>query len=144
MIRLERDDFLNYISEIRMYCGFRENMMQQANRPFGEADFYGLFADILNVSFKMSYFVYPFDAVCIWDPSIVINDAARWYVLNATGTKDAKGHEVSEDIKEMPAYMNGSLPKSPYAKMLDEAVKEVKRSEERRLEYMTVYAQEIE
>ena len=37
-----------------MYFGFRENMIRQANRPFGEADLNGLFADILNVSFKMS------------------------------------------------------------------------------------------
>ena len=90
--------------------------------------------------FGKGLYVYPFDAVCIWDPSIVIKDAARWYVLNTTGTKDAEGHEVSEDVKDMLSYMNGGLPESPYAKMLDEAVKDVKQSEERRLEYMTVYA----
>lgn len=90
--------------------------------------------------FDKGLYVYPFDTICTWDPSIVMNDAATWYILNTTGTKDAKGHEVSEEIKEMLAYMNGSAPESDYAKMLDEAVKDVKRSEERRLEYMSINA----
>jgi hypothetical protein len=42
-------DFSNEITEIRTNCGFRENMIQEANSPFGEADFNGLFAGILNL-----------------------------------------------------------------------------------------------
>ncbi len=29
----KKADILNEISETRIYCGFRENMMQVANRP---------------------------------------------------------------------------------------------------------------
>ena len=36
--------------------------------------------------------------------------------------------------------MDGNEPKSDYARMLDEAVREIKQSEERRLEYMSIYA----
>jgi predicted transposase/invertase (TIGR01784 family) len=90
--------------------------------------------------FGKGWYVYPFETVCIWDLDVVINDAASWYILNTTGTKDADGHEVSSEIKEMLAYMNGGEPESQYAKMLDEAVQNVKQSEERRLEYMSINA----
>ena len=32
-------DFLDEITEIRTSCGFRENMIQEANRPFDGVDF---------------------------------------------------------------------------------------------------------
>ena len=32
-------DFLDEITEIRTSCGFRENMIREANRPFDEVDF---------------------------------------------------------------------------------------------------------
>ena len=86
--------------------------------------------------------MYPFETLCSWDPSIKMNDAATWIVLNTTGTKDAKGHEVSKEIKEMLSYMNDGIPKSDYARMLDDAVKEIKQSEERRLEYMSINVRE--
>ena len=40
--------------------------------------------------------------------------------------------------------MNGGEAKTKYTKMLDEAVKEIKQSEERRHEYMTIYANEAD
>ena len=92
--------------------------------------------------FGKGWYMYPFETLCSWDPSIKMNDAATWIVLNTTGTKDAKGHEVSKEIKEMLSYMNDGIPKSDYARMLDDAVKEIKQSEERRLEYMSINARE--
>ncbi len=89
--------------------------------------------------FGKGLYVYPFETICTWDSSVIINDAATWYVLNTKGTRDANGHEVSKEIKEMLAYMDGKEPVSHYAKMLDDAVKDIKQSEERRLEYMTIY-----
>ena len=86
------------------------------------------------------WYFYPFDVTCEWDRSIKMNNASYWYVLNTTGTMDAEGHEVSDEIKEMLSYMNGNEPKSDYAKMLDEAVREIKQNEERRREYMSIYA----
>lgn len=35
---------------------------------------------------------------------------------------------------------DGNAPESDYAKMLDDAVKEIKQNEERRYEYMSIYA----
>ena len=84
--------------------------------------------------------IYPFDVSCEWDRSIKMNNSSFWYALNTAGTRDAKGHEVSEEIKEMLSYMNGNEPRSDYAKILDDAVKEIKQSEERRREYMSIYA----
>ena len=92
--------------------------------------------------FGKGWYMYPFETLCSWDPSIKMNDAATWIVLNTTGTKDAKGHEVSKEIKEMLSYMNDGIPKSEYARMLDDAVKEIKQSEERRLEYMSINVRE--
>ena len=90
--------------------------------------------------FGQGWYVYPFDTVCLWAPELRMEDATTWYVLNTTGTKDAEGHEVSDDIKEMLSWMNGGEAKTQYTKMLDAAVKEIKQNEERRREYMTIYA----
>ena len=73
------------------------------------------------------------------DPKI--KDDTHWYVLNAKGYQDAKGHEVKNEIKELLSYMNGNDPESDYTKMLDEAVKEVKQDDERRHTYMSIGAQ---
>ena len=40
-------DLLNVDSETRIYCGFRENMIQQANMPIDEVDLIGIFATFL-------------------------------------------------------------------------------------------------
>ena len=92
--------------------------------------------------FGKGWYMYPFETLCSWDPNIKMNDAATWIVLNTTGTKDAEGHEVNKEIKEMLSYMNDGIPKSDYARMLDDAVKEIKQSEERRLEYMSINVRE--
>ena len=86
--------------------------------------------------FGKGWYVYPFETSCVWDPEIKMNDASTWYVLNTKGIKDAEGHEVSKDIKQMLSWMDGAAPMSEYTKKLEEAVNEVKQSEERRREYM--------
>ena len=53
---------------------------------------------------------------------------------------NAEGHEVSPEIKEMLSYMDGNEPASDYTRMLDKAVSEIKQSEERRRDYMSIYA----
>ena len=88
--------------------------------------------------FGKGWYMYPFETLCSWDPSIKINDATQWIILNTTGTTDAKGHEVSDAVKDMLSYMNDGVPKSDYSKMLDAAVNEIKLNEERRLEYMSI------
>ena len=90
--------------------------------------------------FGKGWYMYPFETLCSWDSSINMNDATQWIVLNTTGTKDAEGHEVSNEIKDTLSYMNNGIPRSDYTRMLDDAVKEIKQSEERRLEYMSINA----
>ena len=90
--------------------------------------------------FGKGWYTYPFETLFEWDSTIKMKDAAKWIVLNTKGTKDKEGHEVSEEIKEMLSYMDGNEPKSDYARELDEAVREIKQNEERRLEYMSIYA----
>ena len=90
--------------------------------------------------FGKGWYVYPFETSCSWDHDIKMNSASNWYVLNTKGTTDAEGHEVSAEIKEMLSYMDGNEPTSDYTRMLDEAVSEIKQNEERRREYMSIYA----
>ena len=91
--------------------------------------------------FGKGWYVYPFERNCPWDSDIKIKDDTHWYVLNVKGYKDAEGHEVKDEIKELLSFMNGSEPKSDYTKMLDTAVKEVKQDDERRHSYMSIGAQ---
>ena len=84
------------------------------------------------------WYMYPFETLCNWDSSIEMNDHAKRIVLNTKGTKDKEGHEVSDEIKAMLSYMDGNAPESEYSKMLDNAVKQIKGSQERRLEYMNL------
>ena len=84
------------------------------------------------------WYKYPFETICSWDSSIKMEDSSVRIVLNTKGTKDKEGHEVSDEIKAMLSYMDGKTPESDYSKMLDNAVKQVKQSEERRLEYMNI------
>ena len=84
------------------------------------------------------WYMYPFETICSWDSVLKMKDATMRIVLNTKGTKDKEGHEVSEEIKQMLAYMDGKAPESEYAKLLDKAVNEIKQSEERRTEYMSI------
>ena len=88
--------------------------------------------------FGMSWYMYPFETICSWDSSIKMKDHAKRIILNTKGTKDKEGHEVSDEIKAMLSYMDGNAPKSDYARMLDDAVQNVKRNQERRHEYMNL------
>ena len=84
------------------------------------------------------WYMYPFETICSWDPEVRMKDEAKRIVLNTKGTKDKEGYEVSEEIKEMLSFMDGKSPKTEYAKMLDAAVQEIRQSEERRREYMSI------
>ncbi len=88
--------------------------------------------------FGMSWYMYPFETICSWDSSIKMKDHAKRIILNTKGTKDKEGHEVSDEIKAMLSYMDGNAPESDYARMLDDAVQNVKRNQERRNEYMNL------
>mgnify|MGYP007070242232 CR=1 FL=1 len=91
--------------------------------------------------FGKGWYVYPFERLCPWDSKTKIKDDAYWHVLNIKGNKDADGHKVNKEIKEVLSYMNGNAPQSGYTKMLDAAVAEIKQNGERRHEYMSISAQ---
>ncbi|MBE6004798.1 MAG: Rpn family recombination-promoting nuclease/putative transposase [Lachnospiraceae bacterium] len=88
--------------------------------------------------YDKGWFMYPFETLCSWDETIRMHDSAKRIVLNTKGTKDKEGHEVSDEIKKMLAYMDGKAPETEYSRMLDEAVKKIKHNEARRTEYMNI------
>ncbi len=94
--------------------------------------------------FGKGWYMYPFETICSWDHSIIMDDDAKRIILNIKGYRDVEGHEVSDDIKNLLAYMDGKTPVSEYTVELDDAVKKVKENEERRQEYMFVNSFEID
>lgn len=84
--------------------------------------------------------VYTFENVCIEDSSIRFGDDAVKIVLNTQGTAD----DVSEELKEVLHYIGGEKPNSDYTRELENAVKEVKDSEEWRREFMTLFLHDKE
>ncbi len=70
--------------------------------------------------------------------NVLLQDAQK--IDNRKNTPGTEGHEVSDEIKYTLSYMNDGIPRSDYARMLDDAVREVKQSEEKRLEYMSINA----
>ena len=52
-------DFLDEITEIRTSCGFRENMIQEANRPFDGVDFKWPICSILESLIQECIFLLP-------------------------------------------------------------------------------------
>ena len=67
-----------------------------------------------NDPFGKDWYMYLFGTICKWDSEILMNDEAERIVLNTKGCKDKEGHEVSESVKELLAYMEGKAPKSDY------------------------------
>lgn len=90
--------------------------------------------------FGANRYKYTFENQCQEDDSIYLGDGATKIVLN---TKGSVG-EISEDLKDMLDFMAGKTPKGAYAKELEEAVDEVKKSEKWRREYMTLFMRDKE
>ena len=90
--------------------------------------------------FKAGRYIYTFKNQCQEDDSIYLGDEATKIILN---TKGVKG-EISDVLKDTLSFMDGKIPETEYAKELESAVAEVKKSEKWRREYMTLYLRDRE
>lgn len=84
--------------------------------------------------------VYTFENRCVEDTSIALGDEATKIILNAKGTVG----EVSEELRSVLSYMDGSAPDSEYTQALDKAVEEIRTDEKWRREYMVLNEMLIE
>ena len=84
--------------------------------------------------FHQGRWVYTFENLCREDPAIALEDGATKVILN---TKGSVG-EISDDLKSLLRYMEGSKPDSDYTRMLNEAVEYVRSDDQWRREYMVL------
>lgn len=90
--------------------------------------------------FGQGRWVYTFENLCRENPAIALRDGATKAILN---TKGSVG-EISEDMKSLLRYMEGSAPDNDYTRMLDQAVKEVRSDDKWRREYMVLVERDRE
>lgn len=90
--------------------------------------------------FGQGRWVYTFENLCRENPAIALRDGATRAILN---TKGSVG-EISEDMKSLLRYMEGSAPDNDYTRMLDQAVKEVRSDDKWRREYMVLVERDRE
>ncbi|MBQ9518357.1 MAG: Rpn family recombination-promoting nuclease/putative transposase [Firmicutes bacterium] len=90
--------------------------------------------------FGKDSYIYTFKNRCDEENSLVLNDGAVKMVLNAKGTKG----NISEELRHILDYIAGGIPKGEYAKGLDAAVEDIKKSKKWGLEYMTLLMRDKE
>lgn len=82
--------------------------------------------------FGKEKYSYTFENRCISDHKLALGDEATKIVLNTKGTKG----KASRELKQLLHFMDGMEPENDYTKELEQAVEEVKESEEWRREFM--------
>ena len=75
-----------------------------------------------------------FEDRCIQDTDLAFGDQTMKVIVN---TKGSVG-EVSNELKELLNYLDSGIITGEYTRQLEDAVKLVKASEERRHEYMVM------
>ena len=90
--------------------------------------------------FGKGRYIYTFENRCIEDADLVFGDDALKVVVN---TKGSVG-EISGELKEVLVYLDEGKATGEYTRKLDDAVRLVKSSEERRHEYMVMMIREME
>ena len=91
-------------------------------------------------SFGKDQYIYTFENVCREVPGLVFGDETYKVVINT------KGHlgDVSDELKEIIAYLDHGAVTGAYSREIDDAVKAVKASEEWRMEYMMQFVRDNE
>ena len=84
--------------------------------------------------FDKGRWVYTFENRCREDKSVVLGDEAVKVVLNT------KGHigKISNELKTLLRYMDGFAPENDYTRELDKTVREIRKDEKWRREYMVL------
>ena len=85
-------------------------------------------------------YLYTFENTCREEPDLKFGDESYKIVVN---TKGRKG-DINAHLKEVLEYLDDGSVTGDYSRELDEAVKAVKSSEERRLEYMLLVTRDNE
>lgn len=88
--------------------------------------------------FGKERYMYTFRKQCQEDSSVFLNDDEVSVILNTNG----RYGDINDELKDTLHYMAGQEPTGEFAKELDAAVREVKQSNEWRVDYMT-YAMNI-
>ena len=90
--------------------------------------------------FERGRYIYTFENSCREEPDLGFGDQSYKVVVN---TKGRRG-EISDELKEAIKYLDDGTVTGAYSKELDDAVKAVKSSEERRVEYMLMWVRDNE
>ena len=90
--------------------------------------------------FKRRRYLYTFENICNEEPNLKLGDQSFKVVIN---TKGSRG-DISDELKEAIKYLDDGTVTGNYSKELDDAVRAVKSSEERRVEYMLICARDNE
>ena len=88
--------------------------------------------------FGKERYMYTFKKQCQEDSTVFLNDDEVSIILNTNG----KYGDINDELKDTLHYMAGQKPTGKFAKELDAAVQEIKRSDDWRVDYMT-YAMNI-
>ena len=90
--------------------------------------------------FHRGQYIYTFKNMCEEEPDLPLGDGTVKVVVNTKGTVG----KISDELKELLLYFDEGKATGAYTRKLDEAVKSVKASEERRHEYMVMMIREME
>jgi predicted transposase/invertase (TIGR01784 family) len=90
--------------------------------------------------FGLGRSIYTFENRCLEEPDLSFGDETVKVIANTKG----KVGEISEELKELFLYFDEGIATGAYTRQLDDAVKNVKSSEERRHEYMVMMIREME
>ena len=90
--------------------------------------------------FERGRYIYTFENSCREEPDLGFGDQSYKVVVN---TKGSRG-EIIDELKEAIKYLDDGTVTGAYSKELDDAVKAVKSSEERRVEYMLMCVRDNE
>ena len=85
-------------------------------------------------------YIYTFKNMCEEEPDLPLGDGTVKVVVNTKGTVGM----ISDELKELLLYFDEGKATGAYTRKLDDAVKSVKASEERRHEYMVMMIREME
>ena len=90
--------------------------------------------------FGKERYIYAFENRCIEEDGLTFGDETLKVIVNTKGTVG----EISEGLKEVLVYLDKGMATGEYTRQLDEAVRLVKASEERRHEYMVMMIHDME
>ena len=90
--------------------------------------------------FGKGRYIYTFENRCMEEKDLLFGDETRKVVVNTKGNVG----EISRDLKEVLVYLDEGRATGSYTQQLDDAVRTIKSSEERRHEYMVMMIRDME